>query len=280
VAGKSALIGWHQALAATVLAATVLFFVSLFAGLIAYAAGYSWIDVVRSSEFRFAALFTVGTTLASTTAVVFSGLACAYAMARLEFPGKALVDTILDFPLVLPPLVSGVALLIFFGPIMGARLASIGIRVVFTPLGVVVAQWFVTLPFALKVFREAFESIDARYENIARTLGCSPFKVFALVSLPLARRGIGSGIALTWARTVGEFGATAMLAGVTRMKTETMAAAVFLNMSIGELGFTIVLSVILLAAAMAILFVFRMLSSREHSRGFPREARRARERLS
>lgn len=247
----------------------MLFFISLFAGLVIYAAGYSWIAVLRSREFRFAALFTVMTTLSSTLAVVLSGLACAYAMARLEFPGKALVDTLLDFPLVLPPLVSGVALLIFFGPIMGGRLASVGLRVIFTPLGVVVAQWLVTLPFAIRIFREAFEAVDPRYENIARTLGCRPFKVFTLVSLPLARRGIAAGTALTWARAVGEFGATAMLAGVTRMKTETMAAAVFLNMSIGELGFAIVLSVILLGAAMAILSAFRILSSR----GSPRDPR-------
>lgn len=193
---------------------------------------------------------------------MLTGLACAYALARVDFPGKLLVDTILDFPIVLPPLVSGVALLIFFGPVMGNALASVGLRVVFTPLGVVVAQWFMTLPFATRLFREAFEAVDPRYENIARTLGCGPFGVFLKVTLPMARRGIASGTALAWARSVGEFGATAMLAGVTRMKTETMAAAVFLNMSIGELDIAVAVSAMLMATAMAVLLGLRVLWAR------------------
>jgi molybdate transport system permease protein len=115
------------------------------------------------------------------------------------------------------------------------------------------------LPLAIKMFRESFATVDSRYEKVARTLGGSAAQVFWRVTLPMTHRGIGAGIAMAWARTLGEFGATAMLAGVTRMKTETLAAAVFLNMSMGQLQLAVGIAVLMFLAAVLVLLVFKIL---------------------
>lgn len=240
-----------------------LFMATLFAGLVWYAGKSSWTGSIGSEEFRSAAILTARTTAISTLTASVLALGCAYALARLDFPLKRLMESLIDIPIVLPPLAGGVALLILFGPVLGAPLAAAGLRVAFSAAGVVIAQTFVALPFAVRMFREAFAAIDPRYEGIARTLGYGPGKVFLRVTLPMARRGILSGIALAWARTIGEFGATAMLAGVTRMKTETVSAAVFLHMSAGELEDAVVASVMLLAASLSALLVYRVLSEGE-----------------
>lgn len=248
------------------LAATTVYFLGLFLGLTVYSLRIDWGGLLVNPELRAAAALTATSTGASTVLAGAAALGCAYVLSRFDFPGKALVETVLDAPMVLPPLVSGVALLIFFGPLMGNGLKRLGVAIVYTPLGVVIAQSFIALPFAVKLFREAFDAEDPRYEHIARTLGCTPAEVFFRVTLPLAKRGIASGLAMTWARTVGEFGATAMLAGITRMKTETVSAAIFLSMSAGELDVAIALSVLLLAAAACVLLILRMLPDGQRAR--------------
>lgn len=247
-------------LAALVFAAVAAFFAALFAGLAIHAAGGDWPAVFADPEFRFAVGFTLATSLAATALACSAALGCAVFLARVRFPGRVVLDTLLDLPLVLPPLVSGVALLIFFGPVLGPWLSRFGAAVVFTPLGAVVAQAFVAFPFALKLFREAVEAIDPRFENVARTLGCTPARAFYHVTLPMMRRALVAGAAMTWARAVGEFGATAMLAGVTRMRTETLSAAIYLSISVGDLPFALVVSTMLLAASLTVLVLFKLLA--------------------
>jgi molybdate transport system permease protein len=242
---------------------TFLCFGLIFGGLVAYGFQNPLTGLWENPEFRFALGFTLKTTLLATGAAVLSALPCAYQLARTDFRGKAILETLLDLPIVLPPLVSGVALLILCGPLLGATLTRFGFEVVFSERGVVVAQWFMAFPFAVKTFRQAFESVDRRYESIARTLGYTPARLFFRVAIPMAGRGLANGTALAWARTVGEFGATAMLAGVTRLKTETLAAAIFLNMSVGELRLAVAIAVILFLAAMVILAGFRWGTARE-----------------
>lgn len=240
-----------------------MFLLLIFSGLIWFGTKNSWTAVFQNPEIRFAVRFTLKTTIIATLGASFTAIPCGYILARQSFPGKVLVDMLLDLPIILPPLISGVALLILFGPFLGNKFANLGINIVFSPWGVVIAQWFIALPFAVRMFRESFAGVDPRYENIARTLGCSPRQVFLRVTLPMARRGIWAGIAMTWARTLGEFGATAMVAGTTRMKTETLAIAVFLNMSIGELQLAISLSLVMFLAAMVILLLFKTLVYRK-----------------
>ncbi len=256
-------VNWLQMLFWMVFAAVIVFFGLVFIGMFLYGAPDSYWALFQNPEFRFALEFTFKTTLIATAVAVGTALPCSYILARYSFPGKVIVDTLLDLPLILPPLVSGMALLILFGPILGQKLAQIGINIVFTAGGVIITLWFIAFPFTVKTFKEAFAAIDLRYEKIARTLGCSPAEVFKRVTLPMASRGIGAGVAMTWARTLGEFGATAMLAGVTRMKTETLSAAIFLNMSIGEIRFALAIAIILFLTAMLVLTVFKILTRQE-----------------
>lgn len=235
----------------------LLFFSALFAGLISYGDWEVFYGLWQNPEFIFALQFTLWTSVLAAIFAAITALPCAYILARFNFFGRAFVDTLLDMPIILPPLISGIALLILFGPILGDFLASVGIRVVFTPAGVVVAQWFVALPFAIKAFKQAFEAIDPRMEKIARTLGLSPFQVFCNVTLPMARTGLLSGCMMAWSRAMGEFGATAMLAGITRMKTETLSIAIFLNMSIGDMKFAVATSCVMMSVAFMVLVLVK-----------------------
>jgi molybdate transport system permease protein len=242
-----------------IFAGVILLIVAVFAAMAGFGTQSGLMRLFANREFRFAVGFTLQTSFWATAGATVTGIPCGYVLARQEFRGKVLADLLLDLPVVLPPLISGVALLILFGPVLGAGLSQLGLNVVFSPLGVVVAQWFVALPLAIKMFREAFAAVDPRYEKVGRTLGGSADRVFWRVTLPMARRGIGAGIAMAWARTLGEFGATAMLAGVTRMKTETLAAAVFLNMSMGQLETAVGIAVLMFGAAVLVLLVFKVL---------------------
>lgn len=250
---------WFGGLSWVIFTVTMGLLLGLFGALIGYGAGGSWAKLLDNAEFLFAVGFTLKTTFLATLAATIIGIPCGWILARRRFPGKVLVEILLDLPMILPPLISGVALLILFGPVLGRSLERWGVEIVFSPWGVVVAQWFIALPLAVKMFRQSFDGIDPRYENVARTLGCSPESVFFRVTLPLAKRGILAGMAMAWARTIGEFGATAMLAGVTRLKTETLAAAVFLNMSMGQLELALGISIIMFLTAVVILAFFKML---------------------
>lgn len=243
--------------------AVTVFMLMLTGGLFLYGRWTTFVAVFRHPEFRFAVGFTLWTTMLATLIAALVSLPCGYVLSRYRFPGRVVIDTLLDVPIVLPPLVSGVALLILFGPILGDTLSRMGMEIVFSTAGVVVAQWFIATPFAIKTFKYAFDSIDPRLEKVARTLGYSPRQVFFRVTMPLAKNGIIGGLTMTWARTLGEFGATAMLAGITRLKTETLSVAIFLNMSIGDVQFAIATAIIMLLVAVILLIVFKSLTGSE-----------------
>lgn len=246
-----------------VLVVIVLFMLCLIFGMISYSDLDSLLNVLQQAEFHFALTFTLWTSLTATALAAIVALPCGYLLARYKFPGQIIVDTLLDMPIVLPPLVSGIALLILFGPLWGEHLAAAGINIVFTPLGVVVAQWFVAAPYAIKTFKQAFAAIDPRMEKVARTLGYSPPRVFWAVTLPLAKSGLTGGVMMAWTRALGEFGATAMLAGITRMKTETLSVAVFLNMSIGDIKFAVSTAIVMLFMALILLVIVKIILHNE-----------------
>lgn len=241
----------------------MLFLIILTGGLLSYCDWETVRSVIQEPEFQFALRFTMITSLLATCLATLMALPCAFILSRYNLPLKEIWDTLLDIPIILPPLVSGIALLILFGPVFGSHLAEVGIDVVFTQKGVVLAQWFIATPFAVKAFRQAFDSIDPRMEKVARTLGFRPVSVFFRVTLPLAKNGIISGIIMAWARSLGEFGATAMLAGITRLKTETLSVAVFLNMSIGEMEFAISTAMLMLVMALGILVSVKVILRNE-----------------
>ena len=239
------------------------FMIMLIGGLFIFGEWSIFLEVLKNPEFQFAVIFTLWTTILATILSALAAVPCGYILSRYDFPGKVIIDSILDVPLVLPPLVSGVALLIFFGPLFGKTLSELGLDIIFSAKGVVVAQWFIATPFAIKTFKHAFDSIDTRLENVARTLGYTPEKVFLKVTVPLAKNGLLGGLTMTWARALGEFGATAMLAGVTRLKTETLSVAIFLNMSIGDTQFALATAIIMLLLALALLTTFKIFTKAE-----------------
>jgi molybdate transport system permease protein len=180
--------------------------------------------------------FTVWAALVSVAFIVPPGLALAWLLARKEWRGKSLVETLITLPLVVPPVATGLILLQLFGrrgPI-GKLLASAGIDVVFTWKAVVLALSVMSLPLLVRSARAAFETVNARLENVARTLGANSFRVFFTISLPLAKRGILAGVILAFARALGEFGATIMVAGNIPGQTSTMALEIFHSVQLGD----------------------------------------------
>lgn len=218
---------------------------------------------LASPEIRFALRLSLTTSLAATAVSVVLGVPSGYVLARHSFPGKAVLDTFLDLPLVMTPLIAGVGLLFLFGESgLGGLLSRWGIRVLFTPLGAVAAQVFVAAPIVTRSSRAAFESLSPRYEWAGQTLGLAPGRVFFRVTLPMAGRGILSGTVLAWARAVGEFGGTLMVAGATRFHTETLPIAVYLNITSGEMEVALSAALILMAAGVAMVLLLKTMGAR------------------
>ena len=235
----------------------VAYMVVVIVGLVVYPPLPALIESLTSPEILFAIKLSLITSVISTAFCVVAAVPVAYSLVRFSFPGRGIVNSIFNIPLALPPLVAGVALLIFYGPSrFGQMLSAAGFDVIYTPLGIIVAQFFVNFPYMVRVTRSAFETINPRYEHVARTLGCTEWGAFRQVTLPLARSGIVAGLVITWAKSIGEFGAVLMLAGATLMKTETLPIALFLNMSTGDLDLAIAASVILIIISVASFAVF------------------------
>ena len=217
---------------------------------------------LAAEETRFALRLTLLTSAAATLLAVVLGVPAGHFLARESFRGKLLIDTLIDLPMTMTPLVAGVGLLFLLGDDTARHvLDRLGIRLLFTPLGAVLAQTLIVAPVMARTSRGAFASMDDRYEQAARTLGLKPWQVFFRVSLPMARPVLLSGVILCWARAVGEFGATLMVAGATRFRTETLPIAVYLNISSGELGIALVCAWLLIATGFVVLLAMRWLGA-------------------
>ena len=198
------------------------------------------------------------TSAAATMAVVALGLPTAYILATRRFRGKRILEALIDLPLVLPPTVAGVALLVAFGRagLAGGVLRGLGITLPFSTLGVVVAQAFVAVPFFVGAARQGLADVDRRYLDMAATLGSRPGRTFLRVMLPLAFPALLSGAAMSWARALGEFGATITFAGNLPGVTQTMPLAVYLALQ-SDLDAALALSVLLLAVSLGVLVIVR-----------------------
>ncbi|MGC5051429.1 ABC transporter permease [Micromonospora sp. DT48] len=197
-------------------------------------------------------------TLATLLSLVL-GVPLAWLLARVEFPGRRLVRALVTVPLVLPPVVGGVALLLVFGRrgILGSWLDStFGVSLPFTTAGVVLAEAFVAMPFLVVAVEGALRGADVRYEEAAATLGAGRWTTFTRVTLPLVAPGVAAGAVLCWARALGEFGATITFAGNFPGRTQTMPLAVYLALET-DLEAAIVLSLVLLTVSVAILASLR-----------------------
>jgi molybdate transport system permease protein len=191
--------------------------------------------VIETSDAAIVA-FTLRTALISTALVVPIGLAIAWLLGRFEWRGKALVETLVLLPLVMPPVATGLILLKLFSRrgALGHLLDRWGIEIVFTWRAVVAAMVVMSLPLFVRAARVALEEVNVRYESVARTLGASEPRVFFSITLPLASRGILGGTVLAFARAIGEFGATIVVAGNIPGRTTTMALAIFNRVELGK----------------------------------------------
>lgn len=180
--------------------------------------------------------FTVGVATLATLFILPPGLGVAWLLARRRFPGKSLVETLVALPLVMPPVATGLLLLKLLGrrgPV-GQLLSRLDLDVVFTWRGVVVAMAVMSFPLLVRGARVAFEEVNPRLEQIARTLGASDARVFVTITLPLAARGILGGTLLAFARALGEFGATILVAGNIPGKTQTLSLSIYNLVQLGR----------------------------------------------
>lgn len=205
-------------------------------------------------------LFTATTTV---VIVIILGTPLSYLNARFDYPGKEIADSLIELPVVMPPMVGGIALLMAFGRmgVLGQHLHAWGVNIAFTTVAVVVAQIFVSMPFYLRQARISFEDVDLVLENAARTLGASRTRVFFSVTLPIATNGLISGAIMSFARALGEFGATIMFAGNFQGRTQTMPLAIYTAMQ-GDLNVSLCLALILVAISFAIIATVKMLTRR------------------
>lgn len=190
---------------------------------------------MTADDFRLI-LFTLGVSAAAVAMALPFGLALGWWLARKQWPGKTLVETLVMLPMVLPPVVTGLVLLKLFGrkgPI-GGLLDRLGVEVIFTWKAVVMALAVMAFPLLLRCIRTAFEEVPRHLEEAAATLGKTPWQVFSRVSVPMARRGIAAGLVLGFARALGEFGATMMVAGLIPGVTETVPLAIYRSFQAGN----------------------------------------------
>jgi molybdate transport system permease protein len=199
------------------------------------------------------------TSLAATVSVVVLGLPVAYLLATRDFRGKRLLETVIELPIVLPPTVAGVGLLLAFGRagLAGGALQALGITLPFTTLAVVVAQVFVATPFFISSAAAGFASVDRRYLDAAATLRASPAYAFVRVMLPLALPSVLAGAAMSWARALGEFGATITFAGNLAGRTQTMPLAVYTALET-DVDAAVALSVLLVILSFTVLAGLRL----------------------
>jgi len=210
-------------------------------------------------------LSLVTSTLATALALLF-GIPAAYTLTRHRLRGAAFLDTLLDLPIVLPPLVAGFALLILYSVLerfLGTgTFEAAGLDLRFSRPGIVLAQFTIAAPMAVRILRSTFEDVPVRLETMARSLGMREAQTFVRVSLPLARHGILAGTILVWSRSIAEFGPILVFAGAVRGKTDVLPIAIFLSFSNGEIEKGVALSLLLIVLGAVALAAIRRLGGR------------------
>jgi len=204
-------------------------------------------------------MLSLCTSLIAVTLVVVFGSALAWILARRAFRGKALAETLVDLPIVLPPSVAGLALLLVYGRrgLLGGALEVAGVSIAFSTIAVVVAQAFVAAPFYIRATRTGLAGVSRGYEEAAAVDGASASQVIRHITVPLAAPAIGAGLVLAWARALGEFGATIMFAGNIAGRTQTLPLLVYTEFQ-GSLDAAVVAACVLVLAALGVLVAVRL----------------------
>lgn len=260
--------GWQSTLFAAVTLLFVAVFVVFILGLIL--ADIFYIDreaimtVLTAPFVRQSLWISVWTSCTTTAISLLFAIPMGYALSRFRFPGRFLADTIVDLPIVFPPLVAGLTLLIFFRqtPIGLFIEDTLGIEFVFQAKGIVLCQFFVAASFAIRSAKTAFDDVDIRGENVALTLGCTRWGSFRYVALPLAKNGIIAGGILTWARSFGLFGPLFVFVGGLRGRTEVLSSTIFLEQAVGNLEVALAIALLAIFIALISLLTIRAIGGK------------------
>lgn len=220
--------------------------------------GLTFRRVLCCENVLFAIRLSLFTATVTTFIALLLAIPSAYALSQYHGRGKIILDTLLDLPLVLPPIGLGFLLLIFL------RSTSVGDWFVFEVPGIILAQFTVASGFAVRVFKSTFDSLNPRYEEVARTLGFSRWQAFSRIVLPLSKNGLMAGTVLTWARCMGDFGATVIVAGAFPMKTEVLPIAIFLRWETAEIAQGLTVTIVLITISLMALLLFRKIGGRAH----------------
>lgn len=239
---------------------------SLYAGLILslfyfWKGSLFWETLISSRTLFSIKISLLTATVATLLSLVFA-VPSAYALSRFDFKGRQVIDTILELPMIVSPAALGAMLLIFFNNPLGTWMQDNYTQFVFTAYGIVLAQFVTTLGVSARLVKAAMDEIPHRYEDVARSLGASPAKAFFTVTLPLAKNGIMAALVLTWAKALGEFGATITIAGSMAMKTETLPVAIFMRLASADIEGTVVLILLLTGIGLATLYGVRLMTGR------------------
>ncbi len=236
------------------------FYVVLIAGLLAALGSFTspayLLRALSSPEIQYAFRLSLISCTLSTLLSLWVAVPAGYLLSRFRFRGKNLIDAVLDVPIVLPPLVLGLALLILFQTPPGRAIERV-VPVTFAVPSVVLAQFSVACAFAVRTMRVTFDQISPRSEQVAMTLGCSRAQAFWMIVFPEARRGMLTAATLAWARSLGEFGPILVFSGATRMRTEVLPTTVFLELSVGNIEAAAAVSLVMVVAAMVVLLLAR-----------------------
>jgi molybdate transport system permease protein len=222
------------------------------------------IAALQTAAAQEALRLSIITTFCSLAITLLLGTPLAYVLARGNFPGRPLVDAIVDLPIVVPPAVAGLALLLAFGRngTFGLLLGKLGISLSFSTIAVIMAQTFVASPFYVRSARAGFIAVDRTLEAASASLGMGPLRTFAFITIPLAAPALIGGAVLSWARALGEFGATIMFAGNLQGVSQTLPLAVYLNLESGNLPVAVVLSVILILFSLIVVVAVQTTAER------------------
>jgi len=222
-----------------------------------------FLETLLSKRTLFSLRLSLVVATSATVLSVFFALPAAYALSRYKFFGRQIIDTILELPMIVSPVALGALVLIFFNTPVGSFLQQKGIQVVFTVYGILLAQFITTVGIATRLIKAAMDEIPIRYEEAAKTLGASPLKAFLTVTLPLSKQGIIASSILTWAKALGEFGATITVAGSMAMKTETLPVAIYMRLANADIEGTAVLVLILIGIGLGLLYGVRMFTRKQ-----------------
>jgi molybdate transport system permease protein len=210
---------------------------------------------------RHALWLTVWTSCVTVGIALLFAVPIGYVLSRYRFFGHTLANTIVDLPIVFPPLVAGLTLLVFFSQTtLGRWIQDMGIEFVFQPRGIILCQFVVSASYAIRSAKNTFDDVDPRLENVALTLGCTQWGAFRRITFPLALHGILAGGILTWARAFGLFGPLMIFVGSFRGRTEVLPTTVYLEQSVGNLEVALAVSLLLIAIALLALVTIRFIS--------------------